>query len=133
MNYEGTCDLTVVLASIYNWPDILTLSTTFSDLSVSRNLFSKADTGQFGASGTEWLNYSYMELFMELKGIDFTEHPKRRQLVKFPRQSAQNPSVAQMYFVQEKRPKGKRCTFPPVTESKDFSGCSSTYKNVKKF
>ena len=37
-------------------PDFLTLSTTFYDLSVSRNLFSKAEMRQFGTSGTEGLN-----------------------------------------------------------------------------
>ena len=37
-------------------PDLLTLSTTFYDLSVSRNLFSKAEIRQFGESVTEGLN-----------------------------------------------------------------------------
>ena len=32
-------------------PDILTLSNTFNDLSVSYNLFSKAGMRQFGAAG----------------------------------------------------------------------------------
>ena len=36
-------------------PDLLTLSTTFYELSVSRNLFSKAEIRQFGESGTEGL------------------------------------------------------------------------------
>ena len=36
-------------------PDVLTLSRTFYDLSLSRNLFSKAETRQFGAAGTEGL------------------------------------------------------------------------------
>ena len=36
-------------------PDLLTLSTTFYDLSVSRNLFSKAKIRQFGESGIEGL------------------------------------------------------------------------------
>ena len=36
-------------------PDLLTLSTTFYDLSLSHNLFSKAEVRQFGASGTEGL------------------------------------------------------------------------------
>ena len=35
------------------WPDVLALSTTFNDLSVSRNLFSKVKWRQFGASGNE--------------------------------------------------------------------------------
>ena len=38
------------------WPDLLTLSETFYDLSVSCNLFSKSEMLQFGASGTEVLN-----------------------------------------------------------------------------
>ena len=36
-------------------PDLLTLCTTFYDLSVSRNFFSKAKIRQFGESGTEGL------------------------------------------------------------------------------
>ena len=36
-------------------PDLLTLSTTFYDFSVSLNLFAKAEMRQFGASGTEGL------------------------------------------------------------------------------
>ena len=36
-------------------PDLLTLFTTFYDLSVSRDLFSKAEIRQFGESGTEGL------------------------------------------------------------------------------
>ena len=35
--------------------DVLTLYTSFYDLSVSRNLFSKAEIRQFEASGTEKL------------------------------------------------------------------------------
>ena len=35
------------------WPDVLTLSTTFYDLSVSRNLFSKTEMRQSGASGNQ--------------------------------------------------------------------------------
>ena len=35
------------------WPDVLTLSTTFYDVSVSWNLFSKAEMRRFGASGTK--------------------------------------------------------------------------------
>ena len=37
-------------------PDLLTLSTTFYDGSVSRNLFLKSEMRQFGASGTEGLS-----------------------------------------------------------------------------
>ena len=41
-------------------PDLLTLSTTFYNLSVSRNLFSKAEMRLgLGASGTEGLSLSY--------------------------------------------------------------------------
>ena len=41
---------------IEQWtPDLLTLSTTFYDLSVSCDLFSNAEMRQFGASGTEVL------------------------------------------------------------------------------
>ena len=41
---------------IEKWtPDLLTLSTIFYAASVSRNLFSKAEMSQFGASGTERL------------------------------------------------------------------------------
>ena len=36
-------------------PDVLTLSTAFYDLSVSRNLFAKVEMPQFSASGTEGL------------------------------------------------------------------------------
>ena len=36
-------------------PDLLTLSTTFYDLPVLRNLFSKVKIRQFGESGTEGL------------------------------------------------------------------------------
>ena len=36
-------------------PDVVTLSTTFYDLSVSHNLFSKAEMGQFGAARTDGL------------------------------------------------------------------------------
>ena len=39
-------------------PDLLTLSTTFYDLSVSCNIFSKAEMRQFGASGTQGLTYT---------------------------------------------------------------------------
>ena len=56
---ESTCDLTDVPASMYDRkprPDLLTVSTTFYDLSVSRNRFSKAEMRQFGASGTEGLS-----------------------------------------------------------------------------
>ena len=34
-------------------PDVLTLSTTFYDFSVSRNLFLMVETRQFGASGNQ--------------------------------------------------------------------------------
>ena len=37
------------------WPDILALAITLYDLSVSRNLFSKDEMRQFGATGTEGL------------------------------------------------------------------------------
>ena len=37
------------------WPDVLTQFSTFSDCSVSRNLFSKVETSQFGATRTEGL------------------------------------------------------------------------------
>ena len=45
-----------LLLTIYNeksTPEILTLYTTFYDLSVPRNLFSKTEMRQFGALGTE--------------------------------------------------------------------------------
>ena len=42
-------------------PDLLTLSTTFYDLSFSRNLFSKSEMRQFGASGTEGLSFQICE------------------------------------------------------------------------
>ena len=38
--------------------DLLTLSTTFYDLSVSCNRFSKTEMRQFGASGTDWFRNS---------------------------------------------------------------------------
>ena len=44
-------------------PDLLTLSTTFYDFSVSRNLFSKAKISQFGASGTERLRFNALKQF----------------------------------------------------------------------
>ena len=40
-------------------PDLLTLSTTFYDLSVSQNLYSKAEIRQFRESGTEGLKRKY--------------------------------------------------------------------------
>ena len=59
-NCESTCDLTDIRASIYDRktrPDLLTLSTTFYDLSVPRNLFSNVKIRQLGASGTEGSTY----------------------------------------------------------------------------
>ena len=47
------------------WRDLLTLSTTFYDLSVSRNLFSKADMRQFGASVTDGLNSEFSLLIFK--------------------------------------------------------------------
>ena len=58
-------------------PDLLTLSTTFYDVSVLCNLFSKAEMRQFGASGTDGLisknfgmmflcYFMYIFLFLEL-------------------------------------------------------------------
>ena len=47
-------------------PDLLTLSTTFYDLSVSCNLFSKAEMRQFGALGTQGLTYTH-----RVKGSSF--------------------------------------------------------------
>ena len=38
------------------WPDVLTLSKTFYDLSVSRNLPSMAEMRRFGASGGDGLS-----------------------------------------------------------------------------
>ena len=38
------------------WRDLLTPSTTLYDLSISRNLVSKAEMWQFGAAGTEGLS-----------------------------------------------------------------------------
>ena len=43
-------------------PDVLTLSTTFYDVSVSRNLFAKAEMRLFGASGTDGLIYLILRL-----------------------------------------------------------------------
>ena len=56
-NCESTCDLTDGPASIYDkkkfTPDLLTLFTTFYDVSVLFNLLSKAEMCQFGASGNQ--------------------------------------------------------------------------------
>ena len=53
-------------------PDVLTLSTTFYDASVSRNLFAKAELRQFCASGTDGLKKSNSCLdFQKKKQINF--------------------------------------------------------------
>ena len=44
------------------WPDVLTIFTTFYDLSVSRNLFSKAEVRQVRAAGTEELRFIRVKL-----------------------------------------------------------------------
>ena len=57
-NCEGTRDLTDVPASINDiktQPDVLTLSSTFYDHSVSHNFSSKAEMRKFGAAGTKGL------------------------------------------------------------------------------
>ena len=60
-NYERTCDLTDVPASIYDrkktGPDLLTPFTTFY-VSVSCNHFSEAEMRQFGASGNQSMRLS---------------------------------------------------------------------------
>ena len=56
LNFENSCDLTDVQASMYDTkprPDLLTLFTTFYDLSVSCNLFPKAEMHQFRAGGRQ--------------------------------------------------------------------------------
>ena len=45
-------------------PDVLTLSTTFYDLLVSRKLFSKAEIRQFGVAGTEGLRLFFRINFL---------------------------------------------------------------------
>ena len=45
-------------------PDLLTLSTTFKDLSVSCNLASKAKISQFGASGNRGVNINGICLYL---------------------------------------------------------------------
>ena len=52
-------------------PDLLTLSTTFYDLSVSRNLFSKAVMRRIGSSGTEWLKCVWRVNFQSQKDVDY--------------------------------------------------------------
>ena len=52
-------------------PDVLTLPTTFYDLSVSRNLFAKAEMPQFGTSGTEGLNNILNLLNLKIQKIKF--------------------------------------------------------------
>ena len=55
---ESTFDLTDVPASNMIEKlrlDVLTLFTTFLNLAISRNFFSKAETRQFGVVGTEGL------------------------------------------------------------------------------
>ena len=49
-------------------PDLVTLSTALYDLSVSRNLFSKAEMRLFCALGTETLNSTAPELHPFLAG-----------------------------------------------------------------
>ena len=51
-------------------PDLLTLSTTFYDLAVSRNPLSKAEMRQFDVSGTVLLNDASQII---LQHNDFTE------------------------------------------------------------
>ena len=56
LNCEGTCDLTDVPASMCDrkpTPDVSKISTTFYDVSVSCNGFSKTEMRQIGASGTD--------------------------------------------------------------------------------
>ena len=56
---ESTCYLTDITASIYDkkpGPDLLTILRSFNNLSISHNLFSKAEKRQFGASGSAELN-----------------------------------------------------------------------------
>ena len=60
LNSHTKFDLTDVPASIYDRKtaaDPLTLSTTFDDFSVSRNLFSKAEMRQLGANGNQRIWY----------------------------------------------------------------------------
>ena len=52
-------------------PELLTLTTTFYDATVSRNLFSKAEMRQFGASGTEGLNTNFTD---KGKNFGLTNH-----------------------------------------------------------
>ena len=63
-------------------PDILTLSTTFYDLSVTRNLFSKCEMRQFGASGTEELRYGWA-LTVGTRGAETTLSRAQRDWVNF--------------------------------------------------
>ena len=46
-------------------PDVSKISTTFHDLWVSRNLFSKPEIRQFGVSGTEGLSFDFLNLKSE--------------------------------------------------------------------
>ena len=46
-------------------PDVLTLSTTFYDLTVSRNLFSKTEMRQFRTAETKGLNQIFSSVFNE--------------------------------------------------------------------
>ena len=54
-------------------PDLLTLSTTFYDGSVSRNLFLKSEMRQFGASGTEGLMHNLFNDLLPYKLKQFPE------------------------------------------------------------
>ena len=47
-------------------PDLSTLSTTFFDLSFSRNLFSKTEMRQFDAVGAEGLNKHFSIIVLKL-------------------------------------------------------------------
>ena len=53
LNSEGSCDLTDAPASVYDKKIAALPFDTIHDLSISRNLSSKAKMRQFGASGTK--------------------------------------------------------------------------------
>ena len=50
-------------------PDVLTLSPIFYDLSVSLNLFSKAEMRQFGANGKQPISYGPYETTNNMKSL----------------------------------------------------------------
>ena len=66
LSFESACNLTDVPASIYDRKmDARPFDTTFYDVSVLCNLFSKAEMRQFDASGTDGLSKKFRFILMQ--------------------------------------------------------------------